>query len=318
MEHQFNKNLNKLVTFKDIKETFVLVFFFILLLDLTCIIITNKTFFALLYGPLIYLAAKTFSEEADFKIKYAALHFIPFIIFFSYRLNFPVEKVTHSIILTISFLFYALKTAKLDNSAFPWIIKWKKLNLFFLIASIFILIPFYLNSDLKWVKSYYITWPFFILLFLVIAKTMILVSKIKLIEKNAEKVELPKKLLIVKEISERELFIKNEIEVYFNMNRNYLNPSFTLETLSSDIAIPKTEISHVLNAVMKIKFFDYLASKRIEVAQEMLVETNKLYKIETIVEACGFNSRSSFNKYFKFFVGKTPSEFRDISSYQLR
>lgn len=101
------------------------------------------------------------------------------------------------------------------------------------------------------------------------------------------------------------------IESYFATSPNFLNPCFTFEKLAKEIDMPKSVLSTVLNRNMNKSFYHLLAEKRIEHAKTLLISQHYLFTIEAVVYECGFNSKSSFHKYFKQFVGTTPSDFRD-------
>jgi AraC-like DNA-binding protein len=55
-------------------------------------------------------------------------------------------------------------------------------------------------------------------------------------------------------------------------------------------------------------FYHVVAVYRIQYALDIL-KNNKSLKIEALAYDCGFNSLSSFNKYFKEIVGMKPSEY---------
>ena len=56
-------------------------------------------------------------------------------------------------------------------------------------------------------------------------------------------------------------------------------------------------------------FYVLVSEYRINYAKEILKEDNNI-TIESLAYECGFNSKSTFNKYFKEQTGYSPSEYR--------
>ncbi|WP_121965837.1 helix-turn-helix domain-containing protein [Myroides sp. N17-2] len=96
---------------------------------------------------------------------------------------------------------------------------------------------------------------------------------------------------------------------YFEKSEAYLETSFSLEQLANDLNLSKQQVSEVINQDMNSSFYQLLAMYRIDHAK-VLIEENKNLTIEAIVDECGFSSKSTFNKYFKYYVGQTPSVYR--------
>lgn len=101
------------------------------------------------------------------------------------------------------------------------------------------------------------------------------------------------------------------LEMYFIENREFLDPDFTIDELTEPLLMDKKDLSFLLNHVLKTNFYTLLAEKRIRVAEQLIVKSYDVYTIEYIMLQAGFRSKSSFNRYFKQYTGKTPSEFRD-------
>lgn len=101
------------------------------------------------------------------------------------------------------------------------------------------------------------------------------------------------------------------INAYFLNNKEYLDNTFTIEDLAGAISLSRHEVSEIINHQMNTSFYQLLAKYRIDYAKGLLLERQNL-TIEAIVGECGFSSKSTFNKYFKMFVGKTPSVYRNI------
>lgn len=88
----------------------------------------------------------------------------------------------------------------------------------------------------------------------------------------------------------------------------YLQPDLTMDDFSRQINISKNQISQVLNTYMGKNFYRVLADYRIAHAEDIL-KTNKNLKIEALAYDCGFNSLSSFNRYFREITGFQPSTY---------
>jgi|GEM_PF-2366979 len=100
--------------------------------------------------------------------------------------------------------------------------------------------------------------------------------------------------------------IEERIKVYLLEERVFLQPNITLDSFAEQIKVPKSHISQVLNTYMGKNFYRLIAEYRIEYALEALQKNNHL-KIETLAYDCGFNSLSTFNRYFKEIMGMQPS-----------
>ncbi len=96
---------------------------------------------------------------------------------------------------------------------------------------------------------------------------------------------------------------------FFNNSKAYLKPNFTITNLATSLDVRKEAVSEVVNREMKISFYNLVAKYRIEYAKQILL-TQEHMTIESIVDQCGFHSRTTFNKYFLKYVGVKPSEFR--------
>lgn len=90
----------------------------------------------------------------------------------------------------------------------------------------------------------------------------------------------------------------------------YLNSELTLQQLAATINAPVHHLSQVINEKEKKNFYDLINEWRIEeFLKEVKNEKNKNYTLIAIAYDCGFNSKASFNRNFKKYTGKTPTEY---------
>ena len=95
--------------------------------------------------------------------------------------------------------------------------------------------------------------------------------------------------------------------VYIN---EHLNEEIALEDLARIANMNKTYFSTVFKKVTGKTVWDYILAARVELAIGYLTKDKADYNITEICGLCGFNNAASFNKTFKRFTGKTPSEFK--------
>jgi len=104
---------------------------------------------------------------------------------------------------------------------------------------------------------------------------------------RAEPVAIWKARKFIEEHSNEELSL-TKVAKAVNMNANYLSENF--------------------KRVTGINFVEYVARTRFAIAYDLL--RNPRLRISEIAFAAGFQSLSQFNRVFKRFSGKSPSEYR--------
>ena len=106
------------------------------------------------------------------------------------------------------------------------------------------------------------------------------------------------------------LIYKQRIIEYFESSQIYLTPNLSLEFLTKELNIPKHHFSQVFNIYFEKSFHHFIADYRISHALELLDMNNGRLTIESLAYSCGFNSKTTLNRYFKEKTGLTPSEYQ--------
>lgn len=109
---------------------------------------------------------------------------------------------------------------------------------------------------------------------------------------------------------EQALDYKERITSHFEYNAVYLDSSVTIDLLAKELSVPKHYFSQLFNVYFEKSFHIFVAEYRISHAINLLNSNKGRLKIESLAYACGFNSKTSFNKYFKEITGVTPSEYQ--------
>lgn len=109
---------------------------------------------------------------------------------------------------------------------------------------------------------------------------------------------------------EMALVYKERITAYFDSLQAYLSPNLSLDHLSKELDIPKHLFSQLFNVYFGKSYHAFVADYRILHAVELLNNNHGKLKIESLCYSCGFNSKTSFNRYFKERTGLTPSEYQ--------
>lgn len=91
----------------------------------------------------------------------------------------------------------------------------------------------------------------------------------------------------------------------------YLDPLLSLEKFASEAGLPRHKCTKLIQEEHNKSFYQLIAEYRIKHSMQLL-EQDILQEltIEGIAESCGFNSKASFNRYFKEISGCTPSAYR--------
>lgn len=104
--------------------------------------------------------------------------------------------------------------------------------------------------------------------------------------------------------------IEGQLKILMEKDKLYLDENLTLPKLAVEMDILPNYLSQVINERYGKNFYDFVNTFRVEEFKEIIRDPKKRrYTLLTLAMECGFNSKSSFNKYFKKATGKTPSEY---------
>ena len=89
---------------------------------------------------------------------------------------------------------------------------------------------------------------------------------------------------------------------------NHYKENISLESISKELFISKSYVSHIFSEKIGMGFRDYINSLRISLSLNYLKDGN--LSITEISAVCGFESIRSFNRAFRKIHSATPSEYR--------
>ena len=90
----------------------------------------------------------------------------------------------------------------------------------------------------------------------------------------------------------------------------YCRSELTLTELAKMLGTHPNYLSQVINEKEGKNFYDYINTLRTEEFKKLVADPhNQRFTLLSLAFECGFNSKSSFNKYFKKVTGQSPSEY---------
>ncbi len=133
--------------------------------------------------------------------------------------------------------------------------------------------------------------------------------------KNVSKVELVPNEVSTKQeqdygISEERIeLLKTKISKYCE-NHPYINPNFSLPSMSFETGIPVHHISYYFNVILNTNFSLWKNGLRIKYVMDLMkTESAEILTLDAISKKAGFVSRNTFIASFKQHTGLTPSEY---------
>lgn len=100
------------------------------------------------------------------------------------------------------------------------------------------------------------------------------------------------------------------LERLFEAEKIWLNPRLTIGEVAQRLGSNRTYLSDCLNHTLGMTFYEYVNDYRIRAAAERLADPECALTIEAIAEGCGFNSLSTFRRFFIRRHGCTPNRYR--------
>lgn len=117
-------------------------------------------------------------------------------------------------------------------------------------------------------------------------------------------------------LSQTEMFkIVLKLETAMESNRYFEDSELTLDKLAKLTTLNKYHISETLNHFVNKPFYTFVNEYRIQFVKDKLKnlsENNSAINILELAYESGFNSKSSFNRYFKEITSHTPTEYLNL------
>jgi AraC-like DNA-binding protein len=104
--------------------------------------------------------------------------------------------------------------------------------------------------------------------------------------------------------------LKQQILQMMATEKPFLDSELSLSDLAKRLKTSNHNLTEVLNRHINKGFFQFINEYRIEEAIQKMGDP-KYENFTLLAHACGFNSKTTFIKYFKQQVGKTPSQYAE-------
>jgi AraC-like DNA-binding protein len=308
-------------------------------------------FITFTYGPLLYLYIR-FMTSPGLRFKPVELiHFIPFLAFFSVSVVFRSEplvrdlrdffkpgklmplKIIYSVSFFLSITTYSILSfikikkhqANLRNltsfTSQRITLNWLKILAVSFYAACFIM---FILGGLNILGNYIPFDPYFVIFgfigfFSIVysfygIKQPVIFGEVLQSEKNGEKQEPEKYTRSGLKDGLAEKYLARLL-VYMESKKPYLDGNLTIHDLSRKTGISRHHITQVLNENYGKNFFTFINEYRTkEVINRFSDPKYNHYTILAIAFDAGFNSKSTFNSFFKSQTGLTPSKYRETAA----
>lgn len=317
------------------------------LINSTVLEMYSFQFITFTYGPLLYLYVKFMTDPLRKFNWLSLLHFIPFVVFFAVSIIFRSEQLVRDLrnffvqdkllslrlIYGLSFFLsitvYSILTfieisrhqKNLQNlvsyTSRMLTLNWLKIISISFYTAYFVL---FILGGLNMIGNYIPFDPYFVIFFFIalfafaysfygIRQPSIFGQElIQDINGRSEPAKYQKSGLKVRQAEE---YLKILIEC-MEKEKPYLNNNLSIHDLSVRTGIPRHYITQVLNEKYGKNFFTFINEYRVkEVISRLSDPKYGSYTLLAIAFDSGFNSKATFNSFFKSYTGLTPSEFRE-------
>ncbi len=107
--------------------------------------------------------------------------------------------------------------------------------------------------------------------------------------------------------------IMAKVTQVMNEKKPYLDPDLTLPSLAEMLDVPRNYLSQAINEETKQNFYEFVNLYRVETAKRYLADPEKQnMNILNIAFEAGFNTKATFNSFFKKNTNLTPTEYKKM------
>jgi AraC-like DNA-binding protein len=305
-------------------------------------------FITFTYGPLLYLYIRFMTSPGREFSWLSLLHFIPFVAFFIVSVIFRSEPLVRdlrtflkpdnlislrivygvsfflsiTIYSTLSFIEIKRHQDNLKNlvsfTSQKITLNWLKIlaiSFYVTCFILFVLGGLNMIGNIVPFDPYFVIFGFIALFSIVYSfygiKQPIIFGEVVRPENNNGKKETEKYSRSGLKDAQAEKYLKKLLS-YMETNKPFLDGDLTIQDLSSKTGITRHHITQVLNEKYKRNFFTFINEYRVKEVMERFSDPKyNHYTILAIALDAGFNSKATFNSFFKSQTGLTPSQYRE-------
>jgi len=307
-------------------------------------------FITFTYGPLLYLYVRFMTDPGKKFNWLSLLHFIPFVAFFIISVIFRSEPLVRdlrsffipdkflslrliyglsfflSITIYSSLTFIEIKRHQknlrnlVSYTSGVITLNWLKVISISFYSAYFIL---FILGGLNMIGNYIPFDPYFIIFFFItvfsfaysfygIKQPVIFGQELNFdVNNNENKREVTKYQKSGLKEEQASEYLRILLDC-MEKNKPYLNNNLSINDLSVLTGIPRHHITQVLNEKYGKNFFTFINEYRVkEVISRLSDPKYSSYTLLAIAYDSGFNSKATFNSFFKNYTGLTPSEYRE-------
>lgn len=105
--------------------------------------------------------------------------------------------------------------------------------------------------------------------------------------------------------------LENKLKFHMDREQPFLKGNLTIQDVANAIEVPRHYLTQVINEQLNMNFYSFVNNYRLEEFKKRIID--KKYDNLTILAIaydCGFNSKSTFNTFFKQNTGMTPTQYK--------
>ncbi|MEH0154552.1 helix-turn-helix domain-containing protein [Limibacter armeniacum] len=299
------------------------------------------TSFAAAYGPLIYFYVRTEIRQESPSRLFHIIHFLPFLLLSVVYIGVLIHTYLEADIvllknyaqwggsyIMLSSMIYVSYSMYLVQKSEVKEVKWILVPIVINMAAVF-LINAWLWLNFHWVEDAesssfvlryigYSNLLFFV--FWILKHNTLSIGTHAVVEQGVMSSysditleDRPQKKKYSKSGLKEEDAIRHmeQLKDLMEKDRLYLESELTLADLADKTGISKHNLTEVLNKQLGKTFYQFVNEYRIEEAKKQMA-SDKHDNLLQLALACGFNSKSTFNTYFKKIEGVPPSKYQVI------
>lgn len=264
-----------------------------------------------LIGPFLYLYTSTsILNKTNFKLNYL-LHFVPFLGICIVAINYPYwehRSLWRFVVKLIywQWLIYIIISGYYIRDIYKSYKKQKKLGLDkALVSNVFI------GTFIIWLAFFTSSYTSYIVGAVSFSFMLYITFILFLFKAKQGRIKSKKATNTINSFDE--IQITDDLKKLLAINNTFKNPNLKMPDVANELRLTPHEFSRYLNDNLKTNFAQFINEYRINEAEQLLLNDNKL-SIEGIAFECGFNSVSTFYTAFKKRHNITPTKYREENS----